>query len=113
MSWVSRNRLLTVQVRPAGRRALRANHRTYMKRLLVAATVLGDLFTIVDSGFAQPWTQTSAPVTNWSAVASSADGARLLAAVSDGLIYTSTDSGGTWTATSAPSANWSAVASSA
>src|SRR6185295_16834214 len=84
-----------------------------MKCLLLALAVLGGQFSIVGSGFAQTWTQTGAPVTNWSAVATSADGARLLAAVSGGLIYTSTNSGATWTATTAPGMNWSALASSA
>jgi hypothetical protein len=84
-----------------------------MKCLLLAVAVSVSIFTFVRSAFTQTWTQTSAPMTNWSAVASSADGARLLAAVSGGRIYTSTNSGARWTATSAPSTNWSAVASSA
>ena len=37
---------------------------------------------------AQTWTQTSAPVTNWTCVASSADGCRLVAVVNGGGIYT-------------------------
>jgi len=62
---------------------------------------------------AQEWTATSAPVTNWSTIASSADGSNLVAAVRGGLIYTSTNSGSTWVATSAPSNSWLSVASSA
>jgi hypothetical protein len=62
---------------------------------------------------AQEWTATSAPVTNWSSVASSADGSKLVAAVNGGLIYTSTNSGSTWVATSAPTNLWWRVASSA
>ena len=62
---------------------------------------------------AQEWTATSAPVTNWSSVASSADGSKLVAAVNGGLIYTSTNSGSTWVATSAPANSWGCVASSA
>jgi hypothetical protein len=62
---------------------------------------------------AQEWTATSAPVTNWSSVASSADGSKLVAAVNGGLIYTSTNSGSTWVATSAPTNFWRCVASSA
>lgn len=52
---------------------------------------------------------------DWSAVASSADGTRLVAAVSDGgYVYTSSDSGETWTArTSAGSYYWTSLASSA
>jgi hypothetical protein len=48
----------------------------------------------------------------WSSVASSADGTKLVAAVQNGQIYTSTDSGVTWTAR-AGSLPWSSVASSA
>jgi hypothetical protein len=62
---------------------------------------------------AQEWTATGAPVTNWSSVASSADGSKLVAAVNGGLIYTSTNSGSTWVATSAPNNGWRSVASSA
>ena len=48
----------------------------------------------------------------WVAVASSADGVKLVAAESGGLIYTSTDTGATWTGR-AVARNWQAVASSA
>jgi hypothetical protein len=61
----------------------------------------------------QVWTETSAPLTNWGALASSADGRRLIAAVKGGPIYISHDSGFTWNLTSAPITNWSAVAASA
>jgi len=59
------------------------------------------------------WTQTPAPSESWYAVASSADGTHLVAAVGDGGIYTSTDAGATWVQTPAPSESWYAVASSA
>lgn len=52
------------------------------------------------------------PSTNWSALASSTDGIRLVAAVSGGFLYTSSDSGSTWTPRGI-STNWFAVASSA
>jgi hypothetical protein len=48
----------------------------------------------------------------WSAVASSADGTKLVATVKGGQIYTSADSGVTWTARDS-SRNWSSLASSA
>ena len=80
---------------------------------LLAITALGGLTLLAGSAFAQTWTQTSAPITNWSSVASSADGAKLVAAANPGLIYTSPDSGTTWTPTSAPNTNWVSVASSA
>jgi hypothetical protein len=84
----------------------------FMKHMLIVGTILGGLFTTLVPALAQVWTQTSAPRTNWSCVASSADGSRLVATVSGGLIYTSTNSGSTWTATSAPAMNWSSAASS-
>lgn len=71
----------------------------------------------------QTWLPTSAPSENWGAVASSANGIKLVAVVRYELgpyenyigapIYTSTNWGVTWTQTSAPSNFWSAVASSA
>ncbi|HWW03146.1 MAG TPA: sialidase family protein [Candidatus Acidoferrum sp.] len=61
---------------------------------------------------AQTWTLTSAPSTNWSAVASSADGAKLIAAVYGGGIYISTNSGTTWAPTPSPVTNWTLAACS-
>lgn len=89
-----------------------------MKILLLSAIALCGGFTL----FAQTWTQTSAPATNWISVASSADGVHLVAAVGGlsgtyniyGAIYTSTNSGATWIEqTNAPIMNWQTVASSA
>jgi hypothetical protein len=48
----------------------------------------------------------------WRAVASSADGTKLVACAENGLIYTSTDSGATWTARES-ARKWISVASSA
>lgn len=62
---------------------------------------------------AQTWLQTSAPITNWSSIAGSADGARMAAAISKGPIYLSIDSGLSWVASSAPIADWCSIASSA
>lgn len=67
---------------------------------------------------AQEWVQTSAPSREWTAVASSADGTRLVAVGGDsfygtGWIYTSGDGGLTWTSNSVPPLAWKAVASSA
>lgn len=57
--------------------------------------------------------QTDSGVRNWSAVASSNDGARLTAVASGDYIYTSDDSGITWTQQIASGVrNWSAIASS-
>src|SRR5262245_6454653 len=81
-------------------------------RLLPLAALLA-LFASVNPGRAQTWTQTSAPITNWNSIASSADGRKFVAGVWGGGIYASTNSGATWTPTSAPRTAWSAVASSA
>ena len=66
------------------------------------------------------WTLSSAPGTNWNAIAASADGTRLAAVVGGGIsgtgyggIYTSINSGSTWTQTTAPSKTWQSIASSA
>jgi hypothetical protein len=79
------------------------------KNLLVASTAL----LTANFAFAQTWTQTSAPVTNWTAVASSADGTKLVAVANASGIWVSTNSGATWTQTSAPQSGWFRVASSA
>jgi hypothetical protein len=69
----------------------------------------GWIYISADSG--ETWTP-RAFTNNWQAVASSADGTKLVAAVFDGQIYTSTDSGTNWTPR-AFTTNWQAVASSA
>ena len=79
------------------------------KILLVASTAL----LTANFAVAQTWTQTSAPVTNWTAVASSADGTKLVAVANASGIWVSTNSGATWTQTSAPPSGWFRVASSA
>ena len=81
--------------------------------VLVVACV-GCLFTFVHHASAQNWKQSTAPTNeSWRAVASSADGSRIVAAGLGG-IHISTNSGTTWTLTSAPGGQqWSSVASSA
>ncbi len=77
------------------------------------ATDLIQLFTSTNAG--ANWSLTSAPSNQWSAIASSADGTKLVACndYSIGRIYTSTNSGLNWMPTSAPSNTfWSAVTSS-
>lgn len=92
------------------------------KIFLTVLAIVGGCNAVI----AQMWTPaTNAPSANWSSIASSADGSKLVA-VNDnsydngdygvfvGTIYTSTDSGVSWTqATNAPLACWLAVASSA
>src|SRR5262245_50727985 len=81
--------------------------------------VLANLIISARLVCAQNWEQTGAPSTNWTCVASSANGARLVATATGdfpgnaGLIYISTNSGATWAATSAPVTNWASVCSSA
>src|SRR4051794_40664772 len=83
--------------------------------------VLGLLPCLALQVAAQNWMLTSAPLTNWFAIAASADGTKIFAAVNDypyynpkgGPIYVSTNAGTNWTLTGAPVTNWIAVACSA
>ncbi|MGO8676363.1 MAG: hypothetical protein ACLQVX_10895 [Limisphaerales bacterium] len=74
-------------------RANRASPRATLTPSVVAAFL--SLIATTTGALAQNWTLTSAPLTNWSCVASSADGTKLVAAVNGGLIYASTNSGAT------------------
>src|SRR4051794_2547973 len=80
---------------------------------LTTVTVLSILLT-AQLGFAQEWTITTAPLTNWSDMALSLDGAKIVAVNGYlGPIYTSTNSGATWAvSTNAPLQYWNGVASS-
>jgi len=83
-----------------------------MSALLAVAV---GLLSAIHPGSAQSWTKTSAPVLSWTAVASSADGTKLVAVANDlptGAVYLSTNSGATWTPADAPSGAWNCVASS-
>ncbi len=66
------------------------------------------------SGSRAVWTrQNNSGARTWTDIASSSDGVKLVAIVSGGYIYTSTDSGITWTErTNSGPRNWSSVASS-
>jgi hypothetical protein len=74
---------------------------------LVAASQSG-IFTSSDSGMT--WVSNNLAA---AAVASSADGTKLIAAQNYGGIYVSTNSGITWQQTSAPNSEWGSIASSA
>jgi len=50
---------------------------------------------------------------NWLALACSANGSRIIAAVKNGPIYTSTNSGAFWVSNTIPSLTWAGVSSSA
>jgi hypothetical protein len=90
-----------------------------MKKILVLAALVSGLIPFTGRVAAQTWNQTLAPRTNWQAIASSADGSKLVAVVywdggtGGGPIYTSANAGTNWTLTSAPIHSWDAVASSA
>lgn len=71
----------------------------------------GPIYTSADSG--ETWIESNAPITNWSAVTSSADGSKFAALVYGSSIYTSGNSGAAWVATSAPTNNWTSIAASA
>jgi hypothetical protein len=80
------------------------------RAVVLTAGVLG---LGIHAAVSQDWVLTSAPVANWSCIASSADGSKLAAAVADGSIYTSTNSGLTWRQTSSPTNGWNSLACSA
>ena len=68
---------------------------------------------IISANYGTNWNAANLPATNWSAVASSADGSTLLAAAAYGQIYISSNYGSTWTPANVPGYEWAAVASSA
>ena len=92
-------------------------------RLQIAAAAFGTFFIVVNPAFAQSWQLTSAPSTNWQAVASSANGTKLVAVINNNLqlsfgpgVYVSTNSGADWTGNPIEEdwgASWTSVASSA
>jgi photosystem II stability/assembly factor-like uncharacterized protein len=80
----------------------------------VTVTVGDSFYTSGDSG--NTWVSNNVPANNWTSVASSADGSKLVAtAYGTGIngIYTSSDSGSTWVFHSVPPNRWASVASSA
>lgn len=78
--------------------------------------VPGGIFVSEDSG--QTWRETAAPDQPWSAIATSADGSRLIAATLDytggfASVYISTNGGLDWSPTLTVDGFWTSVASSA
>lgn len=90
-----------------------------MRTTLVSCVVFVVWIGVSQSpALAQSWTLTSAPPTNWVALATSSDGAKVFAAVGGptrpvGPIFLSTNSGLTWAQSSAPVTNWTRVVCSA
>ena len=83
----------------------------------VVCAILCVMGITAGSGQGQTWTLTSLDTNyNWRGVASSADGTKLAAAVSQSAgdgIYLSTNSGVTWTQAQAPSGGWGPIIYSA
>src|SRR5262245_21950824 len=77
---------------------------------ILASVLLATMLASV--AIAQDWTPTLAPPLNWQCLAASGDGRTLFAGEDGGLIYSSTNSGGTWTSTSAPVNMWYSLACS-
>jgi hypothetical protein len=74
--------------------------------LTFSLAALAAWFAIIDSACSETWTLTSATAgADYSSVASSADGTKLVAASWPG-IYTSKDSGASWVSNSVPSLFW-------
>lgn len=83
---------------------------------IVASPARGCILVSADSG--EDWNVCNTPIALWSAVACSADGAKLLAAgpgvfLEPSALITSSDSGASWTQLDTPWENWTGVASSA
>lgn len=85
----------------------------FVRPFLMLATVL---IAAAQSSYAQTWTQTTAPLSFWQTIASSADGNKLVAGAQNSQLFISINSGITWkqvTNASFPSDTWASVASSA
>ena len=73
--------------------------------------IFGSVYTSTNSGM--NWLSNNLPGLPWQAVASSADGSKLVAMAQNEPIYTSTNSGATWVSNNISSQIWYSVASSA
>ena len=74
----------------------------------------GRIFVSTNSGAS--WSMANVPTEQWTGIATSADGKRIVAVAggkSPGPVYVSMNSGSTWSNSGAPVTNWSSVASSA
>src|SRR5258708_39790003 len=75
---------------PSPERKSAANWAMKSLNLFLFGAALGGLFNAVKPAFAQSWTLTTAPITNWHDVASSADGSKLEAGVDGGGLVSQT-----------------------
>jgi photosystem II stability/assembly factor-like uncharacterized protein len=87
---------------------------------MIASAAGGFIIVVATCAPSQNWIQTPAPTTNWSSIASSADGSKLVATFRGPFsanvpTYITTDAGVTWRQSIAPLTNdyWLTVASSA
>lgn len=85
----------------------------------MAAGDYGNIYISTNSGVTW-WQSTNAPQNDWSSIACSADGTKMVAAPYSDIatgnvqpLYISTNSGTSWTAALVPSNHWTSVASSA
>jgi hypothetical protein len=88
-----------------------------MKQRIYLLMTIG-LLSGLHHAIAQTWTPTTAPSKNWVAVASSADGSKLIAAGQSWIYCISTNAGSTWITNTQPQkgseyGSWSFIASSA
>jgi photosystem II stability/assembly factor-like uncharacterized protein len=67
-----------------------------MKILLPAVIIFCGLLTAVNSAFAQTWTQAHEGYLPWTGVATSADGTKVVAVLTNGPVWFSTNSGYQW-----------------
>ena len=84
-----------------------------MKQPRLAVGGILSLWIVSNSALAQTWTQTQAPTNQWTCMASSADGSKLVALTPAEGAWTSTNWGNDWVSNALPSENWASVASSA
>jgi hypothetical protein len=95
------------------------NVRRVLFHIILPGAVFFSALAALCPASAQTWTQTSAPVTQWNCLASSADGTKLIAISGFNWNYCiSTNSGSTWTTNTEPQAGglnstWQSIAVSA
>ena len=84
-----------------------------LRNSILLMVAIAGLRASANPGLGLNWVAATAPVTNWTSLASSADGSNLVASVDEGGIYFSTNSGAAWQPSDAPVEYWSGIACSA